>query len=193
MDTACTEPADPRVRRTRKALQEAFRSLLEERALSDISITDITERAQVNRATFYAHYADKDELARSAVQDNLRAAVKQRFPALPELSRDNLVELAVVVFEYLESLFGACPRAAAELRDVIGVTAQRAVDELLAKWLSESPNYARLFGENPRAVVATALAWSIYGSADRWIRTTDRPDARDVCGQLVAYLAPARR
>jgi AcrR family transcriptional regulator len=46
---------DPRVRRTRKLLQDALRSLLFERRFSRISVQDIAERATVNRATFYAH------------------------------------------------------------------------------------------------------------------------------------------
>src|SRR5205807_1741174 len=46
---------DPRVKRTRKLLQQAFIELFQEKGFASISIQDITERATVNRATFYAH------------------------------------------------------------------------------------------------------------------------------------------
>lgn len=59
------EPAprlDPRIRRTRALLHEAVRSLAVERPVGEVSVADIAERATVSRATFYLHYADRDEL-----------------------------------------------------------------------------------------------------------------------------------
>jgi AcrR family transcriptional regulator len=58
---------DPRVRRTRRLLQEAVLSLAEERDVASITIQDITRRAEVNRATFYLHYRDKDDLVAQAL------------------------------------------------------------------------------------------------------------------------------
>lgn len=59
-------PGDRRVRRTRAALQGALIGLVEERDLSQISVADVVERAEVNRSTFYAHYQDVHELAEAA-------------------------------------------------------------------------------------------------------------------------------
>ncbi|HXW82729.1 MAG TPA: helix-turn-helix domain-containing protein, partial [Acidimicrobiales bacterium] len=53
---------DRRVRRTERALREAFVSLVLERGYDKVSVEDITERADVARATFYAHFASKEEL-----------------------------------------------------------------------------------------------------------------------------------
>ncbi len=51
---------DPRVKRTRQLLLQAFMALLEEKQhIYSISVQDIAERATVNRATFYAHFEDK--------------------------------------------------------------------------------------------------------------------------------------
>ena len=50
---------DPRIRRTRQMLHEAFVRLLNEKSFTDISVQDVTDAASVNRATFYAHYSDK--------------------------------------------------------------------------------------------------------------------------------------
>jgi hypothetical protein len=54
--------ADPRVKRTRKLLRDAFVALLAERRFHRISVQDIAERATVNRASFYAPFVDKCEL-----------------------------------------------------------------------------------------------------------------------------------
>ena len=53
---------DLRARRTRDQLAWALIALLHEKAYDDISVQDITERAQVGRSTFYAHFQDKDEM-----------------------------------------------------------------------------------------------------------------------------------
>ncbi|MET9089968.1 TetR/AcrR family transcriptional regulator C-terminal domain-containing protein [Streptomyces sp. NPDC004237] len=59
-------PGDRRVRRSRAALQSALIGLVEERDLSQISVADVVDRADVNRSTFYAHYQDVHELAEAA-------------------------------------------------------------------------------------------------------------------------------
>ncbi|RJP51863.1 MAG: TetR family transcriptional regulator [Anaerolineaceae bacterium] len=53
------EKLDPRVKRTRQLLEEAFSELIQEKDFQSISIQDITVRAGINRATFYAHFPDK--------------------------------------------------------------------------------------------------------------------------------------
>src|SRR5687768_13411706 len=53
---------DLRVRRTRKLLQKALLEAASEKGFAHVSVRDITERAMVNRATFYRHYEDKYDL-----------------------------------------------------------------------------------------------------------------------------------
>ena len=43
---------------TRRAIQDAFLALLEERTLNKITVRDITDRCGINRNTFYYHYQD---------------------------------------------------------------------------------------------------------------------------------------
>lgn len=53
---------DLRVRRTLTAVRKAFNELVLARNYRDISITDLTDRAGINRKTFYLHYASLDDL-----------------------------------------------------------------------------------------------------------------------------------
>jgi len=61
---ALGEASDLRVVRTRTAIQDAFTSLVSERGFDAVTVRDITERAMVNRATFYRHFRDKHDLMR---------------------------------------------------------------------------------------------------------------------------------
>lgn len=60
---------DRRVIRTRRMLRDAFLELIVERGYENLTITEITERADVRRATFYLHYKDIDELLRATLKN----------------------------------------------------------------------------------------------------------------------------
>jgi AcrR family transcriptional regulator len=53
---------DLRVQRTRKLLEDAMIELTIEKGFSSLTVRDITDRAMVNRSTFYRHYLDKYDL-----------------------------------------------------------------------------------------------------------------------------------
>lgn len=62
---------DRRIRRTQKMLKESLVELMSQKAFKDITIKDITERADLNRGTFYLHYSDTYELLMSMENDVL--------------------------------------------------------------------------------------------------------------------------
>jgi AcrR family transcriptional regulator len=72
-----TARPDRRVQRTRQLIRAAFRELLEEKGYEALTVQDIIDRANVGRATFYAHFDNKDELFASGF-DELRASLKAR-------------------------------------------------------------------------------------------------------------------
>ena len=49
---------DKRVKRTKKALRDALLTLLESKSINEITVTELTTLADVNRATFYFYYID---------------------------------------------------------------------------------------------------------------------------------------
>ena len=59
MADPCHKTIDPRVRRTRRLLQQALENLLKTKGFEELSVQDIADAATVNRATFYDHYPDK--------------------------------------------------------------------------------------------------------------------------------------
>lgn len=57
-----SKKTDLRVKRTHKMIIEAFFLLVEEKGYDCITIQDIADEAMINRATFYAHFKDKQDL-----------------------------------------------------------------------------------------------------------------------------------
>lgn len=67
--------ADRRVQRTRQLLRGALFSLIQEKEFEALSVQDIIDRANVGRATFYAHFDNKQDLLMSGLED-FRTAIK---------------------------------------------------------------------------------------------------------------------
>lgn len=70
---------DRRVRRTRVRLRDALIKLILEKGYDNVIIQEITDTADLSRATFYLHYKDKDELLASSLEemfDELMDSVK---------------------------------------------------------------------------------------------------------------------
>ncbi|AQZ65147.1 Transcriptional regulator, TetR family [[Actinomadura] parvosata subsp. kistnae] len=59
---------DRRVRRTRRLIQEALVALILEKGYDAVTVTDIIERADVGRSTFYAHFTDKQDVLFSNIE-----------------------------------------------------------------------------------------------------------------------------
>ena len=53
---------DKRCRKTRKAIRTAVAQLMTEKDVSSITITEISELADINRKTFYAHYSNVNDV-----------------------------------------------------------------------------------------------------------------------------------
>ncbi len=49
---------DRRVKRTKKLLRDSLFSLLQEKSINEITVTELTDVADINRATFYFYYTD---------------------------------------------------------------------------------------------------------------------------------------
>ena len=54
--------------RSRKLIKAALADLLQEKPLDKITVTDVVNRAQINRGTFYAHYTDIPDVIHHLIQ-----------------------------------------------------------------------------------------------------------------------------
>jgi len=68
---------DRRVQRTQQLLRDCLFALIQERGFERLSVQDIIDRANIGRATFYAHFDNKEDLLFSGF-DTLRTALRSR-------------------------------------------------------------------------------------------------------------------
>lgn len=60
---------DRRIQRTRALLRDALMALIVERGYHELTVQDITDKADIARTTFYLHYKDIDDLLFSSMAE----------------------------------------------------------------------------------------------------------------------------
>lgn len=86
---------DLRVRRSRTSVKQAYLEMLAEMDEDDITVSDLTDRAGINRKTFYLHYRNKTALRDEIAYDMVRS-LDERFTG--DLEQDILI-----LYEFLDT------------------------------------------------------------------------------------------
>ena len=161
-------PIDPRVKRTRKLLQQALLDLLQEQSFAGISIQEITERATVNRATFYAHFPDKYALLDSVLQEQFQQRITSCFPATTlKWEAANVRQLIWSSYEFLREVQRLCKPFDTQMELLVAKLVQQEITHILLAWLKQA------VGLNPPSrvrlkTVVSAMSWVILGTVIEW-------------------------
>src|SRR6266700_2445564 len=99
---------DRRARRTQQMLRQAFIEVAQEKGMTAVSIQDITERANVHRGTFYAHFADKYALVYALIREEVHRILTSNLPPVSQWDRWTLQRLIQTVLENFKSVHHQC-------------------------------------------------------------------------------------
>ena len=91
--------------RSRKLINAALADLLQEKPLDKITVTDVVNRAQINRGTFYAHYADIPDVINHLIQQTfsqIQEALSGQDYAVTDIPRVLLSRLQAFLEEDLD-------------------------------------------------------------------------------------------
>lgn len=160
---------DPRIKRTQQALREALETLLREQGYAATTVSDITTRAGINRATFYAHYADKGELFEQVVARHFAEVLRTYGPWQSGISRADIEALFRTLCVFMAQVHAGSQDQPCEM----GTHVERQVHAQLTAWLVEAlhPSAQR---SNSRIIskdlVATLMADSMFTAANSWGR-----------------------
>jgi AcrR family transcriptional regulator len=161
------EKLDPRVKRTRGLILQSFESLLSEKNFENISVQDVTDKAQINRATFYAHYQDKYTLLDHSINKLFMQEIEKRTLNVCSYSTDNLRNLILAVCDFLSHLHTNCAQPHQQFESLVETTIKKQIFDLLSYWLRKS--------KMPTELPATVATWAIYGLASHYSHMKKRP------------------
>jgi AcrR family transcriptional regulator len=119
---------DRRVERTQQLIRGALLSLIREKGFEALTVQEIIDRANVGRATFYAHFDNKDDLLVSGF-DDLRVSLKAR--QREALLRGRTIEERVLGFS--QEVFAHTDEYRDIFRVMVGKRSGAAVQRLLHK------------------------------------------------------------
>jgi len=167
---------DRRVKRTEALLKDAMTTLLAEKDFPQITIRDITDRADLNRGTFYLHYRSTIELLASLKDDLLRDAAR-RVAAQPAVA-----ERPGALLQFLSEHRAVCR---AIYRSSLGGGLLRGISGLLQQYcLPADP------GETAGPWAAAFAGWGLTGLMMRCLEGESAPEpilaaARDCMEKVV--------
>jgi AcrR family transcriptional regulator len=186
--THTAEKIDPRVKRTRKLIVDAFMSLQAEKSFDDITIQDITVRATVNRATFYAHFSDKYALLDGMIREGFGQTLQDRLDAHSDTTLEHLRQLFLAVTEHLNSIETRCRRSYQMFESLVETQIKAQLREHVRAWLEAQP-LARALSSRRLELAATLMSWSIYGAALEWQKQADRQSAEAFADEALPLIA----
>jgi AcrR family transcriptional regulator len=166
-----TQKNDPRVIRTRQLIQNAFRSLNLEKDFKKITVRDITERATINRATFYAHFTDKYELLDSTISDSFRENLLRKLNCDDFFNRASISDLLIFMCSFHNDLSKLCLSRHQSLASVIESNIIEELRNVIFQLLLNGNQPARPHKQDDKELFKTIsimLSWSIYGAAFAW-------------------------
>jgi AcrR family transcriptional regulator len=182
-----TEKLDPRVKRTRQMIEQAFMELVKEKGFQAISVQDVTERAGINRATFYAHFPDKFALLDHSIRQDFRQEIEKRMLNACHFTNDNLRSLIIVVCEFVANAHSHCTVSEQQFQSLVGAQVRSQIYGLLNHWLENIPLIQNTL--ITREYAATAASWAIYGLATEWSRNKRMPPVEQYADEVLPLVA----
>lgn len=177
-------PNDPRVIRTRQLILDSFAEQLNTMDFNAITIQDITRKATINRATFYAHFPDKYALLESFLSDAFTELVLRKIDDQATLTEETLHTLVAALCDYHESSHH-CLKKYDSLALIIEENIKMQLEQLLKRLLSGANSTA---DNRTLQTAATLLSWSIYGVTCRWNKEGRHESPSALAGRLVPLM-----
>jgi len=182
------EVKDPRIRRTRQALQGALRGLMKSKGFDEVSVQDIADAATVNRATFYDHYTDKFALLEAMVAGGFHQLLKERSVSYDGTCASAARPIILATCDYMALHHSDCPsqpqRSAFE--PLIDAAVAGAIRRVLLSGMPKAEVTSGLTGE----MIATAASGAIFGAVKEWLRTPHRAAPEEAAGIILPLVLP---
>ncbi len=161
------ERKDRRIQRTRQALQQAFKEAAQEKGFAATTVQDITDRANVNRGTFYLHFTDKYALMDATIREDLQHLWSRSLPTNASWNKSTLRLLIRTLLDYFEKKYQHQQYLSPAIAPLVEKTVHSELTGLIATWLEQREKDSKTW-RVPSIIIARFVSWGIFGSAIQW-------------------------
>ena len=187
-----TRSTDPRAVDTRRRLLDAFVALASDRDVVELTVSDLVERAGLNRSSFYAHFDSTEELALFALDQQLEPVHERNLTRHVRQTMTALDSNTTVIAEILDQVTTPPGYLAAALRHDRPMAENALGDQLGARvsdYFRRLPAYAGMT-DTTRTITAEYVGHALASGICAWL-TGDLDLGREDLIELLALLVPS--
>jgi AcrR family transcriptional regulator len=184
------DKSDRRAIRSKRLIIEALRELILEKDYKEISVSDIVKRADIGRATFYAHFEDKNHLGRF-IFNQLMGQIEQEIQTIlnENNSQDNSYQQLVpslALFRIVQDKHRWFKMNATNAEIGMGMLIPPLIERLENRL--DALNRPDKHNGVPRRVAATYLVSAFIALLTEWVITDmpETPEAMDAMYQTLS-------
>ena len=182
------EKTDKRSLRSRKWLLDALLELIKERPFSDISVSEITDNADISRQTFYLHYYNKRDLLNELL-DREFLQFREALLAKARIEAFNPIKISDHIFSFWsENTDSLHPLLSADADNRLMKKLRELTSEIVGIYIQQNDQDV----EAKAAYVADFLSGGAFALLQRWINNTEEISPHELA-EIVGTAADAIR
>jgi AcrR family transcriptional regulator len=165
-----TPSDDPRAQKTRQKLKQALVEVLADKEFPEITVNDLTRQAEINRATFYSHYADKQQLLDNLVSETFSQMMIAYTSGKTSLEDDNLQEFIKSSWEYVGFFSGSVGGGISDsFTAAIRGEVVRQLEVIITTWLETDST-----DKSNSQTLISGIAGAIFNTGANWARESNQ-------------------
>ncbi|MEB8127699.1 TetR/AcrR family transcriptional regulator [Staphylococcus succinus] len=172
-----------RMTHTKQSLINAFFSLVNAKDFEKITIADIAKGAQVNRATFYAHFEDKYDLIDYIMEDFATASIENYIPDNMIFNQKNISQLILAVHDFYQEPNIECRSSYAGL----------ALPQMREKILSElnivlAKSLKGIYVDNEKEIFVPIFAQMVHEGALQLVNSNSTIEKESLAKKIASFI-----
>lgn len=173
---------DRRVRKTKKVLRNCLFKLLEEKSINEITVTELTEMADINRSTFYLYYSNVFDMMEKIQDEIFNIINMQVIYSTDNFSQpEDFIKYVQGILEFCKDNYNLCRFVARNHFQ------NQLADRIVAAIKSIVPNSEKVFSsEDPRYYMTTFALSGISAAILAWMDDSMRIPCEDMAKFLVS-------
>ena len=176
---------DRRILKTKKEIKQALTELMDEKRFEAITVRDITERANINRGTFYLHYQDKYDLLEQCEEEIIQNIIEtvrdvQVYDIEVLIANGKPFPFIVTILEYIQQNAGF-------LRAILGPNGDPSFQEKLKEVMIQNFFFKKLIKDSttiPIEILTTYISSAHLGVIQQWLNTGMKQSSAEMASIL---------
>jgi AcrR family transcriptional regulator len=174
---------DRRVRYTKMVIKNSFIALAKQKPISKITIKEICQDADINRATFYSHYTDQYDLLRQIEDEFLEDITRHLESASGNCTEGESLEMLTRIFDYVRENAEACSVLISEKGDLCFQKQVMMVAQ--TQFVSEMRSVLKTISEEDAEYLYTFVAIGSVGIIQKWLAEGMKKPSSELAGMIL--------